>query len=173
MPYCRNCGAKVPEEATYCPNCGTPVAVAAAALSSPVLAGWGERFVAYLIDMIILGIIIAPLSWLITWSFWPWGSWMPMGLRWMPFFGSWVGNVIHFLYWTYMEGTYSQSVGKMIMKIKVVRSNGNRVDIASAAISSIGKAFLLPIDCIVGWIFFPAKCQRLFSYISDTVVVHA
>lgn len=170
MPYCRNCGAKVPEEATYCPNCGTPVAVAAAALSRPVLAGWGERFVAWLIDMVILGIVTAPLNWYVSWTFLPW---MPGYLRFIPFVDLGLSNIIYLLYWTFMEGNFDQSIGKMVMRLKVTQSDGGRIDMVHAAIESIGKAFLLPLDCIVGWIFFPAKCQRLFSYISDTVVVHA
>lgn len=27
MPYCRNCGAKVPEDARFCPSCGAPITV--------------------------------------------------------------------------------------------------------------------------------------------------
>jgi len=42
---------------------------------------------------------------------------------------------------------------------------------AQAAIESIGKAFLLPLDCIIGWILYPSRRQRLFNYLSDTIVV--
>ena len=161
MSYCRKCGAKLPEGATYCPNCGTPVETA----FRPALAVWGERFIAWLIDMIILGIIFGP------WITLPGYIWAPNFLRWIPFvdFGS--KNVIYFLYWTFMEGIYGKSIGKMAMKLKVTQLNGKPTDIVHAAIESIGKAFLLPLDCIIGWILYPTKKQRLFNYISETIVV--
>lgn len=80
-------------------------------------------------------------------------------------------NVIYFLYWTFMEGTSGQSIGKMAMKIKVTRLNGEPIDMAQAAIESLGKAFLLPIDCIIGWILYQTRNQRLFNYISETITV--
>jgi len=60
MPYCKKCGTKLHEEADYCPNCGEPVEPEVA------LAEWGERFVAWLIDIVILGAILLPIKWLLT-----------------------------------------------------------------------------------------------------------
>jgi uncharacterized Rmd1/YagE family protein len=57
------------------------------------------------------------------------------------------------------------------LKIKTVDLSGNRIDIKSAAIESFGKAFLLPIDVILGWIFTNNKRQRIFSRISNTIVI--
>lgn len=160
----------LPEEATYCPNCGVPVK----RIVKPTLAGWGERFGAWLIDIIVLGIFIMPIyaamRWLLFWTFWPWDM-MPHFARWAPFVDLGPSSFVYFLYWTFMEGVYGQSIGKMALKIKVTRINGEDVDVAHAAIESIGKAFLLPIDCILGWILYPTKKQRLFNYISDTIVV--
>jgi uncharacterized RDD family membrane protein YckC len=51
--------------------------------------------------------------------------------------------------------------------------NGEPLTMGNAAIESLGKAFLLPLDCIIGWLFFPAKKQRLFNYLSGTIVVKA
>ena len=49
---------------------------------------------------------------------------------------------------------------------------GNKIDIKGAAIESFGKAFLLPIDVILGWIFTNNKRQRIFGRISDTIVIN-
>lgn len=167
MPYCKNCGAALSEGAAYCPKCGTRVeAVARAALAS-----WGERFIAYLIDIIILGIILAPIKWYISWAAWPGFVWAPDFLRWIPFVDFGLDNVIYFLYWTFMEGTNGQSIGKMVMKIKVTQLNGEPTDIVHAAIESLGKAFLFPLDLIVGWILYPMKKQRLFNHLSETIIV--
>jgi uncharacterized RDD family membrane protein YckC len=70
-----------------------------------------------------------------------------------------------------MEGINGQSVGKMAMKIRVTALNGEPTDLVHAAIQSLGKAFLLPLDCIIGLILYPTKRQRLFNYISETLVV--
>ena len=61
MPYCVKCGNALPEEAVYCPVCGTPVALEgapsapAAPASGLKLAFWWERFVAWLLDSVIVG----------------------------------------------------------------------------------------------------------------------
>ena len=70
-----------------------------------------------------------------------------------------------------MEGIYGQSIGKMVMKIKVTRLNGEPIDFGKALVESVGKAFLLPVDCIIGWIAFSDKKQRLFNHLSNTMVV--
>jgi uncharacterized RDD family membrane protein YckC len=57
------------------------------------------------------------------------------------------------------------------LKIKTVDLSGNRIDIKSAAIESSGKAFSLPLDVILGWIFTNNKRQRIFSKISNTIVI--
>jgi len=169
MPYCKNCGTQLPEGADYCPNCGSPIA------PTPrlTLADWGERFVAYLIDVIILGAILAPLKWFVAWMMWPWDPWIPRFMSWVPFIDLGPSSIVYFLYWTFTEGLYSQSVGKMIIKIRVTRSDGKPVDIAHAAIESLGKTFPLLIDCILGWILYLTRRQRLFNYISDTIIVKA
>jgi len=164
MPFCRNCGNEVSEGAEYCPSCGTVVASA-----DLMLASWGERFVAWLIDMVVLGVLL-------SWMVWPGVYWLPEAWgtivpNWIPFVDFGFRNIIYFLYWTVLEGTYGQSVGKKVMKIEVVHLNGQAIEIGKAAYQSFGKAFLLPLDCIFGWIQYSSKQQRLFNYLSKTVVV--
>jgi uncharacterized RDD family membrane protein YckC len=133
-----------------------------------MLATWGDRFIAWLIDIVILSVL---LSWMIWPGFyWIPGAWGATVPRWIPFVDLGFKNLIYFLYWTVLEGVYGQSVGKMAMKIKVARLDGGTIDMGKAAFQCIGKAFLLPLDCIFGWILYPSK-QRLFNYLSETVVV--
>ncbi len=166
MPYCKNCGSEFPEGAVYCPKCGTRVEIVAALK----LASWGERFVAWLIDVVILGAIIALIR-VFTWIAWPSFSWVPNIPSWIPFVDFGLSNVIYFLYWMFMEGAYGQSFGKMIMKLKMTRLDGKHINMAQAAMESVGKAFLLPFDCLLGWLLYPSKGQRLFNYLSETIVV--
>jgi len=168
MPYCRNCGTELSEGASYCPKCGKSVE----AETGSGLAYWGERFVAWLIDMVILGVILALVR-LSLGSAWLGFAWGPDFLEWVPFVDFGLSNVVYFLYWMFMEGLYGQSFGKMIMRLQVTRLDGEPANMVQAVIESVGKAFLLPIDCIVGWILYTKNRQRLFNYLSETIVMKA
>ena len=62
MPYCKSCGNELPEGVQFCPKCGNAVAkpdepVIVTPAPSVIalglkLAFWGERFVAWLIDVV-------------------------------------------------------------------------------------------------------------------------
>lgn len=76
-----------------------------------------------------------------------------------------------FVYWTVLDGYRGQSIGKMVMNIAVVDSSGKRIGYEKAAIECFGKAFLLPLDCLIGWQAMPESRQRLFNIASDTLVI--
>jgi uncharacterized RDD family membrane protein YckC len=160
--YCRNCGAQLSQGTTYCTNCGSSTRV----VTQPklALADWGKRFIAWLIDMVILGFVLGP------WVSLPGFVWLSE-LRWIPFVDFGTKNLLYFLYWMLMDGIFGQSIGKMIMKIKVTKLDGKPIDLLHAAIESVGKAFLLPLDCIIGWFVYEKKRQRLFNYLSETIVI--
>jgi uncharacterized RDD family membrane protein YckC len=75
---------------------------------------------------------------------------------------------VFFVYWIYFESTTGQSLGKMALKIKTTNLAGGKPDIWNVAIQSFGKAFLLPIDVLLGWIFTNDKRQRIFSRAGNT-----
>jgi uncharacterized RDD family membrane protein YckC len=168
MPSCRNCGNELPEGARYCPKCGTAVETP----PQPKLAFWGERFLAWLVDVVILAIVMAPLS-LLTWLAWPGFAIVPRFPFWVPFVNFGFSNVVYFVYWTLMEGIYGRSLGKMLMRTKVTRLDGQPIDTVQAALESVGKAFLLPLDLILGWALHTRKRQRIFNYLSGTIVLRA
>ena len=158
MPYCKNCGYEIPKSAIYCPKCGTQ----AGYKHSFMLVTWGDRVIAYIIDMMILGMVLSAFSPL----FWGTGSsWI------IPFVNLGGRSIVYFFYWTVMEGMYGQSLGKMVMKMEVAHIDGGEIDYGSAAIQAVGKAFLLPLDLILGLVLYPQRDQRLFNKISETVVV--
>jgi uncharacterized RDD family membrane protein YckC len=70
-----------------------------------------------------------------------------------------------------MESKTGQSIGKLLLHVKTINLEGKQADIRSVAISSFGKAFLLPIDVILGWIFTNDKRQRIFSRAANTIVI--
>lgn len=181
MTYCQKCGNALPETAKYCPVCGTVVemkeAPAAPAMPTvpvaPEVAGqklafWWERFVAWLIDVVIIGVVVGILGLFSLLAGFTWWSGWP---GWLPFFNFNLGGVLYFLYWLLMDGAYGQSFGKMIMRIKVIRLDGSEIGMVYAALESLGKAFLLPLDCLLGWILYPRRRQRIFNYLSKTIVI--
>jgi uncharacterized RDD family membrane protein YckC len=135
------------------------------------LASWGERFVAWLIDFVIVSVVLNAIFAAIAFPFWVSGmpdTWFNRG-EWAL---SWsASSLIFYAYWIYFETTTGQSLGKMALRIKTTDLAGKKVDVKSAAIESFGKAFLLPIDVVLGWIFTNDKRQRLFSRAGETIVI--
>lgn len=137
----------------YCQRCGQTVGED----GSVLLASWTQRFIAFVIDGIIIAITVGLLGV-------SGGSSM---------FGSWFGlsNILQFLYFMFMDHYYGQSVGKIVMNLRVTKVGGASLSVLDAAIESFGKVFLLPLDILVGFLLYREMNQRLFNYLSDTVVV--
>jgi len=153
--YCKRCGKEIAEDVDYCPGCGVGINV-----SELELASTSERFLAFIIDSVLVGFVVGAV-------FWP-GYFIGPHL---PFVDVGFRNLALFLYWTYTEGTTGQSLGKKIMKIKVTDLQGEPIDMSRSAYQAIGKAFLLPLDWIVGQLMYQDKEQRLFNHLSETIVV--
>jgi uncharacterized RDD family membrane protein YckC len=171
MPFCPSCGRELQDEAKFCPTCG-------ASLSEPytrqesnlVYADLGERFIAIIIDTIILAVIAAIIS-------------IPIGILSFPFANplsfflggyqllSWL---IWIAYFTYFEGTSGQTLGKQLMKIKVVEINGEAIQYDKAIIRNILRIIdWLPFLYIIGVVLIATSQsrQRLGDMVSKTVVV--
>jgi len=124
-----------------------------------VLSSWEDRFWAWLIDVLLVGIL--------------WSSFMTISTanRFSP------GGLIMlmaflFVYWTVLEGYRGQSLGKMLLNIVVTGPLGESIRFRDAAIEAFGKAFLLPFDCLICWFALRKSRQRLFNRISDTIVIN-
>ncbi|MCW4005946.1 MAG: RDD family protein [Candidatus Bathyarchaeota archaeon] len=178
--YCEKCGNPVPDDSLFCPSCGAPVAqgsrvnYGASAVSDLRLANWFERFVAWIIDVLVINVFLAILSAIIYFN--PFvlsnSNWLPFW-GWIPFVSFGGTSVASFLYWTLIESANNgRSIGKTAMRLRVVQTNGRPARIDQIAISSIGKSFLLIIDFIIGLILYPRKHQRVFNHISQTIVIH-
>lgn len=138
-----------------------------------ILASWVDRFLAWLIDFIIISIGIGILFSMVAYPVWLFHYYNEMSIEYRNIrpLHYLISSLIFFTYWTYFECTSGQSLGKKILNIKTMDISGNRVDAKFAAIESFGKSFLLPIDVILGWIFTNNKRQRIFNKISNTIVV--
>ena len=58
----------------------------------------------------------------------------------------------------------------MVLGTAVVGPVGERIGFKDAAVESFGKAFLLPLDFIIGILADQGKGQRLFNRLSNTIV---
>ncbi len=134
------------------------------------LAKWSARFWAWLIDFILIilflnivrGILqpISPIN-----PLWDYKHWDLFEIGFQTLF--------FYLYWTIAEGYGGQSIGKMVMNLKVVNRDGSKLKYEVAAVESLGKAFLpvLILDCLIGWFAMPGSKLRLFNRISNTIVI--
>ncbi len=136
-------------------------------ISKIILAKWSDRFLAWLIDFVIISLISTTIIF---------GSFGTIEYEFGE--GFWAENsqyiptsIIFFGYWIVLEYKTGQSIGKKIMKLKVIDSNGNKPIFKGIIISSFGKAFLLPFDLALGWITTNEKRQRIFNRLGDTLII--
>jgi len=70
-----------------------------------------------------------------------------------------------------MEAYNGQTIGKYLMSIRVVKTNGDKINILESAVRNIGKVFLLPLDFLIGMLFFRKKGYiKFFDYYTKTTV---
>lgn len=157
-------------DATPLPAADEPSRISDESGQTLYLAKWTTRFWAWLIDfcMIILFLnivrgVAAPY----------WEIPLYVDIRHWDLFEFGFQTLFFFLYWTIMEGFQGrgQSIGKMVMNLKVVSRDGTRINYKEAAIESSGKAFILPLDCLIGWLGMPNTKLRMFNRLSNTIVI--
>ncbi|HUK49821.1 MAG TPA: RDD family protein [Terriglobales bacterium] len=139
-----------------------------------ILANWGRRLIAWFIDYLIVNIMIAYVglenleSQLIPSILLP--SLPGYGISvWSP-----LSILIFFVYWTLCEWYFGRSIGQLLLNLRLVNVKGDQASLASAALQSVGKSLLLPMDCLIGWVYPPCRPlrQRLFNRLSNTIVIY-
>jgi len=74
-------------------------------------------------------------------------------------------------YSTLLEGFAGQTLGKRILGLKVVRTDGKRLFYDHAAVRNFGKAFLLPFDLLIGLRLKDERFIRYFDKFAGTTVI--
>ena len=136
-------------------------------LSKNFYAGFWTRFVAYIIDMIVIYAISSLLN---TFSFGLLNKQLDF-----PILGeeslSYV--IVMFTYFIAMTYFFSQTLGKMIMKIKVETNKGDKLSFTDVIyrelVGRLLTIFLANLPYLA--IAFTNKKKGLHDYIADTVVV--
>jgi uncharacterized RDD family membrane protein YckC len=134
------------------------------------IARWSDRFYAWLIDFVI----IISASFAVFFSFFSAAYFERItdgNYMYSHVFDNAPISIVFFLYWLILESKKGQSIGKMALHLRVTNLTGEAADFKSIAISSFGKAFLLPIDVIIGRIFTNQKRQRIFNRLGKTIVI--
>jgi uncharacterized RDD family membrane protein YckC/DNA-binding transcriptional ArsR family regulator len=85
-------------------------------------------------------------------------------------------NIIFFLilFWIYLtllEGFAGQSLGKRIIGLKALSTDGKKLLYDQAAVRNFGKVFLLPLDLIIGLRLKDKRFTRYFDKFAGTTVV--
>ena len=129
--------------------------------------GIGIRLVSLVIDSIIFGLIFGALENI--------SGAGGMQRDMFPWYWGVLYFVIYIAYFTLLEGSKGQTVGKMITKIKVVREDGSPIDMSQAFTRNILRIidglFAYLIGAILIW--RSDKQQRLGDSVARTVVVKA
>lgn len=163
---------------------GTAVAPAYAAPMYPVAmppvsyAGFWIRFLAHVIDSVVLGVVVFPLMFLVI-GVGALGSTaknqQAAGMTLLALFpilfvalfaGQW-------LYYALMESSGKQgTLGKMVLKLKVTDTNGNRITFGRATGRYFAK-LISSMTLLIGYIIvgFTEKKQALHDFIAGTVVL--
>ena len=127
--------------------------------------GIGIRFVSLVIDSLIISAIFGALATILGAGMMRHGTWS-VGI---------LSFAFYIAYYTYLEGTRGQTIGKMITKIKVVREDGTPIDMEQAfkrnILRVIDGLFVYLIGAILIW--RSDKQQRLGDTVAKTVVVNA
>jgi uncharacterized RDD family membrane protein YckC len=97
---------------------------------------------------------------------------MAMLLAIMVFFVTAFGYVI--CYNILLEGYFGRTIGKYIMRLKVLKTDGTKIGYREAILRNIPKYVgnFIFIDALIMVLFFREEKQRAFDKVADTIVIH-
>ncbi|MCC7450943.1 MAG: RDD family protein [Anaerolineae bacterium] len=130
------------------------------------LAGIGQRFIALVIDGIILGVIGAIVGAVIP------GTTI-QGANGVSTTGPIVSFIIGlFYYWYFLTQRNGQTPGKKIMNVRVVREDGAPLTFVHVLVRYIGYT-INSLVFMLGWIwaFFDSKKQGWHDKLAGTIVI--
>jgi uncharacterized RDD family membrane protein YckC len=180
--FCSKCGASVADGVAICPACGQPAGAGAIPPQLPPVnyAGFWLRFVAYLIDIVLVSIVAIPFYLVL-------GSLFGLNMSSIardpnsPMLGSAMISVLLFegcalfglwLYYAILESSAWQgTVGKKVLGLRVTDLSGNRISFGRATGRFFAK-LVSNFTFMIGYIMagFTAKKQALHDMIAGCLV---
>jgi len=193
--YCNRCGTRNADTANFCAGCGAPIVPAPQPPPPPDLAppvapemlfpgaappirygGFWIRFVAFIIDAIIVDAVVLPVYLVLAAAIGVAGMAVTMPGRGIQLVTIIVGSTFQMLanwiYWAWLESSPRQAtVGKMALGLKVTDLNGNRISFARATGRHFAK-ILSGMILFIGFIIagFTERKQALHDMIAGTLV---
>lgn len=127
---------------------------------------WGKRFLALLIDVIVVTLVI----WILSAIIYPLIA--VAGIYGILNYWFILAALIIIGYFTYLEGKFGLTLGKNIIKIKVIADNGN-MNYEKAFKRNLSKILWFPliIDVIAGYMTEGSKIRYLDKYAATNVIV--
>jgi uncharacterized RDD family membrane protein YckC len=132
--------------------------------------GIGTRLAAYIVDTIVLMVVFFILGFRMSGSF----NFQYSGMEALPFIGGFA--LVTFLYFVVLEGTSGATIGKKLLKIRVVREDGSACGFGPSFVRNILRIVDgLPALYIIGMVLIARsdKKQRLGDRLARTVVIKA
>ena len=182
MPKCSKCGADNDPNDVYCWKCGArlpaeyKVAGFDALISDFRLQSlWALRLFAYIIDLIIVGILSSLLS---VFAFIPLligslfgGNWTWRGIWALPLYL----GLAQVVYSVILEWIYGATFGKQILGLMVLSRNSGKPGIYGVFVRNLSKAHwvLLIIDFLGGVFTTHVPRDKYLDKISGTYVTHS
>ncbi|MBA3051721.1 RDD family protein [bacterium] len=178
MSFCSKCGAPKTDDANYCSKCGALIEADVQHEIPPAEnieqiygkpAGFWIRAIALFFDSIILtiagGLIGAVLGFLLALAVGDVSGFMPLF--------NLVGFVIGAAYYICMHGSYGQTLGKMLIGIKVIKINDEPLSYGTALLRYIGRILNI-ITLFIGYIIvaFNRKKRGMHDFIAGTKVIY-
>ena len=182
--FCNACGAHNAPDARFCQSCGQvmaaieplPVTASIAAYAGATYGGFWIRVLAWLIDAILIGIVLLPLSLALG---------LGTGFRGFSTDVSTIsisltraltrGALRLFVVWLYealmTSSSYQATLGKLAVGLKVTDLQGNRISFAHATgrvFAKILSAMILGIGFLM--VAFTEKKQGLHDMLAGTLV---
>ncbi|MDY6912247.1 MAG: RDD family protein [Chloroflexota bacterium] len=151
---CGHCGTDNEYSHSFCTNCGNPL-VSTSTQLEVIYGGFWRRFVAYILDAIILSILTWPLTMISA-------TVSANGL-------SALISIIYFIGFWVWEG---RTPGKMALGVKVVTAEGESPSLGRAILRYFGYMVSAIILCIgFLWIAWDGQKQGIHDKIAGTYVI--
>ncbi|NPV91619.1 MAG: RDD family protein [Firmicutes bacterium] len=180
---CPNCRSQVGADKAFCTYCGTPMSGPAQqwpmAPPVPPAASWGPQMGAQLVGAgvgirgvatIIDGILFMILGFIMALMF---GTTSSTGFE-LSGAPAFLLMIIGLLYFVLLEGTIGATLGKLLLGLRVVKTDGRKCDIVGSLIRNLLRIVdALPFLYIVGMItiWVTKRKQRVGDLAAGTLVV--
>ena len=169
MAFCTHCGREISDQAPVCPNCGHPnegrTAIPEVAFTTPppglVLAGFWRRFLSLAIDGVLVAVVASPFA-----------RTVEIGPNHVPIGYNPAALPVHFVYaWLMIGLVRGQTLGAMIMGVRVLRAHGKPVDLSrSAARAAMAVVSGLALGLGYLWAAWEPEKRTWHDMVGDTRV---